>query len=513
MAASGPPGPDRFTAITVEYTSHTWWMAKWRNNSAVCSIVVDHEGTPTGDEIFDECGEDIYDEWIVQESCPEYTIRTKPQTCDGFYLYEISSEPAEHEIAVKLPPPVVLVSLEGCTDLTITSTNLCEEPPVLILTGQEPLPNENIISIEGLIDGEEFSCGSDECRFDLPITPEEGISIDFWAFSSYGDSSEAFQAQVRVAEAETENPDESAWYVDVLSTQWTGQPLATCAESWETFPPVGGPPPWLTTPKRTEDLTSNIPYSYLASNLILQGFVDASSCPNWGLLPEGGADACGLEVARPAVDEWQNRFDEEIMSVAQNTSIPAQLLKNLFARESQFWPGIFQTTTESGLGQMTDGGADITLLWNPSFYNQFCPLVLSSETCDEGYLHLDEENQVLLRAALVQNVNAYCEDCPYGLDLSQANFSISVFAHTLLASCEQTGRIVRNVTGKAPGKTATFEDMWKLTLVNYNAGPGCLSSAVEDTWVNEQDVSFDRISAHLEGICMGAIDYVNDIDQ
>jgi len=87
---------------------------------------------------------------------------------------------------------------------------------------------------------------------------------------------------------DNENPDEQAWYVDVLSTQWTGQPVATCAEGWETFPPIGGPPPWLTTPKRVQDLTSNLPYSYLAGNLIMQGLVDASSCPDGGLLLVGG---------------------------------------------------------------------------------------------------------------------------------------------------------------------------------------------------------------------------------
>jgi len=59
-----------------------------------------------------------------------------------------------------------------------------------------------------------------------------------------------------------------------------GQPVATCSDSWEVFPPVGGPPVWLSTPKQSADLSSDIPYTYLAANLILQGAVDASACPD-----------------------------------------------------------------------------------------------------------------------------------------------------------------------------------------------------------------------------------------
>jgi len=124
---------------------------------------------------------------------------------------------------------------------------------------------------------------------------------------------------------------------------------------------------------------------------------------------------------------------------------------------------------------------------------------------------MGEENQELLRAALVQNVSAYCEECPYGLDLSQANFSINVFAQTLLASCEQTGRIVRQCNCSAPGDTTDYEDMWKFTLINYNAGPGCLSASMDTTWVNDRVLDWEHVSSHLEGVCQLAVDYVNDI--
>ena len=52
--------------------------------------------------------------------------------------------------------------------------------------------------------------------------------IQFWANSSYGDSSEVFDALVRVAVADAGDPDRSFWYVDVLSSQWMGVPVASC---------------------------------------------------------------------------------------------------------------------------------------------------------------------------------------------------------------------------------------------------------------------------------------------
>ncbi|MBN1303888.1 MAG: hypothetical protein JXA13_05590 [Anaerolineales bacterium] len=505
-----PPGPDRYTAITVEYTAYTWWMAAWHDNQVVCELVVDHEGSPTLAEIFDQCGEDVHDIFFEQQPCTNQQYYKKQPACEGYYLYVVDSQPAEREIAVKLSPPVVWVDVTGCTGLSTTYTNICEESPHLLLTGYEPLPNEEIISIEGILDGEPFSCDP-ECNLELPITGQDTISVEFWAFSSYGDSSELFEAQVRVAEVSNDNPDEKAWYVDVLSDQWIGQPVASCAESWESFPPVGGPPDWLITPKRSEDLNSNIPYGYLAGNLIRQGIVDAGYCPDGGLLPEGTANSCGMDAAQNAVEEWQNGFDERILEVATDTGAPAQLLKNLFARESQFWPGIYTNPEETGLGQLTDGGADITLLWNPSFFEQFCPLILSAETCQDGYLHMDEENKEFLRIALVQNANAYCPECPYGLDLTQADFSINVFAHTLLASCEQAGRVVRNVTGQAPGNLTGYEDMWKFSLVNYTAGPGCLYDAVELAWDKEKVLNWDTVSENLMGVCYNAVGYVEDI--
>jgi hypothetical protein len=505
-----PPGPDRFTVLTVQYQAYEWQMAPWKSQKPVCTLIIDHEGMPLPKEVYRDCGEVIYKKWIIQDPC----MAVNKRTCAGYYIYPSDSYMEEKEVPLELEPASAWISLEDCEPVASTSTNICESQPTLVIKGQEPLQDESITRIEGTYDGKPFDCDeTDTCKFQLVETGEEGVPVEFWSYSTYGDSSTVYTAQVRVRKADEGDPDQLYWYVDVLSSQWQGQTVATCADSWNVFPPVGGPSEWLTTPKKSAELSSDIPYTYLSENLIRQGMVDASTCIDGGLQPGGGVNQCGLEKSRPAVIEWQNQFDELILTTAQDTAIPARLLKKLFARESQFWPGIFWGSMDVGLGQLTENGADTTLFWNDSFYEQFCPMVYSEDACGDGYMHLDEEQQLELRRALVKSVNATCEDCPLGFDVKQADFSVAVFAHTMIANCEQTGQVVENYTGKTPGDVASYEDLWKFTLVNYNAGGGCLAEGITHALGENMKLTWDNVAPFLTGACSGAVDYVNDISQ
>ncbi|HET9905677.1 MAG TPA: hypothetical protein VFQ23_03530, partial [Anaerolineales bacterium] len=337
--ASAPPGPDRFSVVVVDYTKYTWWLIRWGEKEVECKIKVDHEGLPTPGDIYIDCGEAVYDKWITQKPC----LATNTDECKGYYLILVDSEPAQKEIATKLPPPTVHITLENCNPVYTSSTSICEFEPILVLTGLEPLPDYNIIAIEGLYGDQPFTCGP-ICRLQLPITGEQGVNLQFWAYSSYGDSSEIFNALVRVALADEGDPDRTFWYVDVLSSQWIGVPVASCVQAWGVLPPVGGPPEWLSTPTESENLGTDVPYNYLAEQLIRSGMVDVSACADGGLLPDGGTSACGMDAARGAVTQWQNQFDEVILNVAKDSGVPAHLLKNIFAVESQFWPGaVFKT--------------------------------------------------------------------------------------------------------------------------------------------------------------------------
>ena len=368
-APAPPPGPDRFKVLIVKFTTYNWYMATFRGNHLVCKIVIEYEGIPNLEDVYADCGQDLTDEWVAQPPCKNFD---RPNHCKGYYLFLAESIPGEREVAVELPPPAVWVDVTDCLAVSSLATSVCEYIPKLTLTGEEPLPEHHITRVEGRLNGESFSCEGTACTLELQPTNEEGVLLEFWAYSTYGDSSKKFTAQVRVTKADFGNPDAPSWFVDVRSSQWKGVPLASCAETWQVFPPVGGPPQWLATPNHVSGLSSTVPYNYLAANLIKQGVVDVSACPDGGLHSNGtAASECGLVAARVAVNAWQNRFDTLILDISHETGVPAQMLKNLFARESQFWPGTALPGGDTGLGQITDKGADTTLLWNPSFYNSF----------------------------------------------------------------------------------------------------------------------------------------------
>jgi hypothetical protein len=502
-AGEQPQGPDRFAIITQDYTIYEWWLTSWVDNEVACSIIVEHEGLPTTGEISKFCDATLYAKWLATPPCE--TSEENTSACQGYYLVFFRSEPAKRDVGVTLPPPVVWVTLDGC--VPFNSTFRCDSLPTLVLTGEEPMEGEHITSLAGQLDGKDFTCDP-VCQVDLAPTTESGLYLEFWANSSYGDSSFLFEAQVRVAALD--DPADTSWYVDILSTQWRGAPLAGCSQDWKTFPPIGGVPGWLSTPPVAEDLATNIPYEYLAANLIKQGLADASPCSDGGLLENDLVSPCGLEAARSVVNDWQNRFDGLILNAAQDTGISAWILKNIFSRESQFWPGMTIGHPEAGLGQMTNGGADATLLWNRPFFEQFCPSALDGAICLRGYAHLNTGQKNTLQNALVDSVNAYCPDCPLGIYLERADMSVSTFAETLLANCDQTGMIIdlNNVNhSAAPG----YEDLWRFTLVNYNAGPGCLGLAVNQTSKNRQPLSWENISSQLTPACQGALNYVTDI--
>jgi hypothetical protein len=152
-------------------------------------------------------------------------------------------------------------------------------------------------------------------------------------------------------------------------------------------------------------------------------------------------------------------------------------------------------------------------LWNQPFFEQFCPSVLEDATCRLGYPHITDEQRDALRQALVSSVDAFCPSCPLGLDLGEAEASVSIFAETLLANCAQTCKVLE-LNYENPGESdVSYEDLWRFTLVNYNAGAGCLGLAVNEAYVYNEPLDWEHVSSHLTPACQGAFDYVNDISR
>jgi len=509
MELAAEPPPARETEILVSGTEQVWWLVQWKDNAITCTLFVDHGALPSNLELLQQCGQNLYKQWIATNACSAIEEGGAASSCTGLYLFFVESRPVERRVTVELPTPAVWLSLLGC--LPTPPETLCSEIPSLVLEGNEPLPNEAIVAIHVIYSGRQIDCPGGRCEIPLNPTPLNGEQIEFWADSSYGDQSPLFEARLRVVDAGVSTDGgESQWLVDLISTQWMGGEFSTCAASWEAFPPIGGLPSWLVTPEDFNGLASDTPFVFLAAQLIDNGLVDASTCPDDGILPNGAANTCGLEAARGYVTDWQNLFDQTIFNVAIQNELPAQLLKNLFAQESQFWPGSFNNT-EFGLGQLTELGADSVLLWNPSFFDQFCPLVLHSETCQQGYPRLKPAEQAILRGALASQSAADCPDCPMGIDLAHAQGSVEVFAQALIGNCEQVSFIVYDISNLAPGAASSYEDLWRFTLANYNAGPGCLVSAMQTAWRRARALSWDTVKLRFPAGCQKAIAYVERV--
>ncbi len=534
--------PDRKANFSIEVTYYDWWLTKWSDNSVVCSISIEYEGMPAANEIIRVCGRYLYDQWLQSNPCTAAENGGDVHTCKGLYFFRNGPYTVEKEMIVDLPAPQVWLNITGCT--FEDGNNLCRGTPMLTLTGEELLPNEKIIRVEGALEGTEFSCTSSECTIPLGITDERGAKLTFWGNSSYGDSTEVFEALIRVVAAEnktepttsepvtteeptvtgvptntedstpimepgeTQEPSLTAYYVDVISSQWKGEEISSCATIWGAFPDVQGPPHWLDTPQDASGLNSSLPVYYLSAMLIRNGTVDASDCPSGGLESLQTANLCGVEKASEAATAWQNQFNDDILSVSTSTGIPGQLLKNLFYRESQLWPGIYKDVNEVGLGQLTEEGAEAALLWNPDFYVKFCPLVFSNETCDLGYGNLGLDEQLILRGALLQEANTSCTDCPLGIDLSEVNFSIQIFAETLQGNCGQVNAMYKNLTRLSAGKLSSYEDLWRFTLINYHAGPGCLWNAIGRAWDVDDPLDWEHVAPNLYPECRSVVDYV-----
>ena len=214
--------PQRNTTIVLSFTEYEWWLIRWSDNQIVCHIYIDHEGIPSDQEIYDNCGENLYKEWKSTSSCE---VNEKDEdgsiNCVGLYLHFISSYPAERTVVIDLPPATIWLALSDCSPTP--SENLCENLPTLLLLGEEPLPNEQITAIHYFLNDVTYTCEGNVCEVPLFPTPLEGVEIEFWGDSSYGDSTDHYSALIRVLDSGIlVSPSAGNWYVDILSTQWLG---------------------------------------------------------------------------------------------------------------------------------------------------------------------------------------------------------------------------------------------------------------------------------------------------
>ena len=300
-----------------------------------------------------------------------------------------------------------------------------------------------------------------------------------------------------------------------ISSNQTDIKDMACAKIWNAYPEGGyAVPDWLFTPTKALDLQTNEPYSYLAGKLLLNGLATAPACPYNGLLPTGFASQCGLEQIRPQVNAWQNQFDEGIYNSAVKNAVPARLLKNIFAQESQFWLGQSDDNQHFGLAQITEGGLDPLFLAYPEYYQLVCTDVLSVETCESKYAELSNQSKGLIRGYFLRTViDTSCPDCPNKFDAKKSTDTIDIFARLVVANCEQVGRVIVDITERVPGTVSTYDDLWRYTMINYNAGSGCVSGAIETTYKAGEPLDWLHVSDRLNGRCSNAMGYVEKVSR
>jgi hypothetical protein len=262
---------------------------------------------------------------------------------------------------------------------------------------------------------------------------------------------------------------------------------------------------WTYIPTEASELETSVSYAFLAGQLIQSGAVDASYCPTGGVGYGGYANACGQAAARPAL-LVQNSYDESIMEAWRSVGIPPVLLKQLIRYESQFWPGRYGAS-HYGLGHLTYLGAWTALQWNIALFHEVCNAVYGG-TCTTSLI-----NDTMVYT-LLNLMNAECADCPNKIDLPKAKRSIRLLAEVLLAYCNQTSHIVYNVTNKHSSETVDYVTIWKLTLMNYNAGPVCVYNAINSAYPGQGRLEWYRIASRATGAqCKRGVDYANKITE
>ena len=384
----------------------------------------------------------------------------------------------------------------------------------VILSAFSSLPTQVSIVIRGFVNTEEFICTASPCAINLQTSSR----LVFAAYADSGESSETVIASVSV----TRTDDGYLVTIDSVSQFRTFN--NSCSIAWGVFDESNAT--WDDFVQFPYELHTKKTLHNLATQLLLNGIVDASDCPTGGLsLGLNWPTACGLERSSSAMIEWQNRFDEHIWLASSHHGIPPKILKTLIEIETQFWPGNSRFyLDEYGLGQVNQLGVDVLLRRDPTLYQKVCPSVLSD--CSRPYLSLEPQQQAMIRGAVVRLMDITCADCEYGFDLNKAKESISILAMLFRANCQQVDLLLQladvpdpdadaatataaaaTIAAGGDTDTTSYEDLWRFTFLSYHSGLNCFQEALIATRKAHRPFTWENVEERLK--CRGGADYVN----
>ena len=266
---------------------------------------------------------------------------------------------------------------------------------------------------------------------------------------------------------------------------------------------------WLYVPESADELHTEEKYFFLAGQLITNKVVDAGICPAGGLLQNGYANACGMATALPTVIIIQNMQNETILQAWKDVGVPPVLLKQLIRRESQFWPSVYSISEsgsnfdEYGLGHITSMGMQNALQWNWDLNAKSCTASKNTKCyTDSGIVY-----------QILSSLIATCNTCEYGINRQIVDRSVDILAEVVLGHCFQTEQLVYNATGWHSSLVVDYATIWKLTLMNYTSGPGCVLDAIESTFeITDGPMNWAEISVNVsDKQCLYGLEYANQI--
>lgn len=391
------------------------------------------------------------------------------------------------------PLAAVIPQISSASDLRVFIHAPQEIVPqaYVILSAFEAVPGPQF-EIRGFLNINEFYCPGSPCVLYL----SESSTVRFSATSSSGKVSAEIFAQIRV------EPREGGFLTVVDSVSQLSIYRDSCSNIWSVKDESGLS--WSKFPETPFQLNTDKTLHLLAANLINSKIVNAADCPGGGLVAGSNfPNGCGIERARTAMIEWQNRYDFRIWGASLEVGVPPRILKSLIEYESQYWPANQRFfVDEYGLGQINQLGLDVLLRQNPDFYNRVCPSVYSD--CSLSYLSLDPASQALVRGAILASIDSTCPACEYGLDMEKAAESIPLIAQLLRSNCGMIDYL--NVAGKPD---VTYADLWQFTLAAYHGGYSCVRDAVVLSRKNNEPLDWKNVSKNIA--CKGVKNYVDNL--
>jgi hypothetical protein len=481
--------PERIKLIENTFTQYTWRLVT-RTGIPVCTVIINHEGFPSGQETLASCNEAWLNLFptptVIATGTPTPQPTATPINVNQLFLdtYWVFVSSKEVTLTTKVTVPNIIIN--------INAPGLPVNAPYVIIKAIEPYSDYQITRIAGTVNGEPFECFSDQCI--VPLLQD--AQIRFWAESSFGDQTKVITAIVRIFISN------NFYNVRITSIDQLIGFTDSCREIWRETA-YGESPDWVVFPESPDRLATFDKLHYLAGKLILTRFVDASSCPNGGLFANGAPNACGLEVVEDAMFAWQNRFDPIIWSSGRESGIPPIFIKSIIKQESQFWPENARYLYEEyGFTQINELGADVALRWNEDLKNQICSGLLYD--CDKSFVSMNAFEQAMLRGGLIQSIDAYCPACENMVNLAIAEQSISITGQVIKSNCSQANYIVKNLELKP-----TISDMWKFTILSYHGGYYCLENSLEEVKRKGLEPNWANVSANL--VCPDARTYVDSV--